>query len=161
MALPERTIEAKGHPQRDFTVNQNEVRLQMRAMVDPMCDAIEQTADAIIAGTTNRTMQQAVLRWKIEGAPALRKALFRPDPFTAMSETWVLFYQMADYFETGRGQAALGPASARRTIRSRLWCNRPRTPAVVVCRWPTDRRRHIRTRGGTPLRTDRERTCLS
>jgi hypothetical protein len=113
MALPERTIEAKVHPRQDFTVTQNQVRLRMRALVDPMGGAIEQTADAIIAGTINRTVQQAALHWKIEGVPALREALFRPDPFTAMSDTWVLFYQMADYFETGRGQEALGPASAQ------------------------------------------------
>jgi hypothetical protein len=30
-----------------------------------------------------------------------------------MLDTWVLFNQMADYFETARGQEALGPASAR------------------------------------------------
>src|SRR5215471_8177573 len=104
MALPERKIEAKVHPQQDFTVNQHQVRLRMRALVEPMCGAIEQTADAIIAGTTNRAVQQAALSWKIEGVPAVRQALFRPDPFTAMGDTWVLFYQMADYFETGRGQ---------------------------------------------------------
>src|SRR5262249_19216085 len=113
MALPERPIEAKVHPQQDFIVNQHQVRLRMRALVDPMCGAIEQTADAIIAGTTNRTVQQAALRWKIEGVPAVRKALFQSDPFTAVADTWVLFHQMADYFETGRGQAALGPASAQ------------------------------------------------
>ena len=65
MALPERPIEAKVHPQQDFAVNQHQVRLRMRALVDPMCGAIEQTADAISAGTTNRTVQQAALHWKI------------------------------------------------------------------------------------------------
>jgi len=110
MALSERTIEAQVHTQQDITVTRNQVRLRMRAMVDPICGAIEQTADAIIAGTTDRAVQQAALRWKIEGVPALREALFQSDPFTAVSDTWVLFYQMADYFETGRGQEALGPA---------------------------------------------------
>ena len=82
MALPERQIEAKVHTQQDIAVTQNQARLRMRALVDPMCGEIEQTADAIIAGTTNRTVQQAALRWKIEGVPAVREALFRPDPFT-------------------------------------------------------------------------------
>ena len=113
MALSERKIEARVHTQQDIAVTQNQVRLRMRALVDPMCGEIEQAADAIIAGTTNRAVQQAVLRWKIEGVPAVRKALFQPDPFTAVSDTWVLFYQMADYFETGRGQEALGPASTQ------------------------------------------------
>jgi hypothetical protein len=113
MALSERTIEAKVHTQQDITVTQNQVRLRMRAMVDPMCGAIEQAADAIIAGTTDRAVQQAALRWKMEGVPAVRKALFQSDPFTAALDTWVLLHQMADYFETGRGQETLGPASAQ------------------------------------------------
>ena len=59
MALPERKIEAKVYPQQDITVTQNQARLRMRALVDPMCGAIEQAADAIIAGTTHRTVHQA------------------------------------------------------------------------------------------------------
>ena len=74
MALPQRTIEAKVHPQQDFTVNQHQVRLRMRALVEPMCGAIEQAADAIIAGTTHRTVHQAALRWKIAGVPAVWQA---------------------------------------------------------------------------------------
>lgn len=112
-ALPERKIEAQVQPQQDLAVTQNQVRLRMRALVDPLCGEIEQAADAIIAGTTDRAVQQAALRWKIEGVQALRKALFESDPFTAVSDTWVLFYQMADYFETGPGREALGPASAQ------------------------------------------------
>jgi hypothetical protein len=60
----------------------------MPALVDPMCGDIEQAADVIIAGTTNRAVQQAALRWKIEGVPAL-KALFQSDPFRAVMDTWV------------------------------------------------------------------------
>jgi hypothetical protein len=112
-ALPERKIEAKVQPQQDLAVTQNQVRLRMRALVDPMCGEIEQAADTIIAGTPNRAVQQAARRWKIEGTQALRKALFESDPFTAVSDTWVLFYQMADYFETGHGREGLGPASAQ------------------------------------------------
>ena len=74
MALPERTIEATVHPQQDFTVNQHQVRLRMRALVEPMGGAIEQAADAIIAGTTHRTVHQAALRWKIAGVPAVWQA---------------------------------------------------------------------------------------
>jgi hypothetical protein len=92
MARSERKIEAKVHAQQDITVTQSQVRLRMRAMVDPICGEIEQTADAIIAGTTDRAVQRAALRWKIEGVPALREALFQSDPFTAVSDTWVLFY---------------------------------------------------------------------
>jgi len=87
VAASERIIEAKVHTQQDSTVTQNQVRLRMRAMVDPMCGAVEQAADAIIAGTTDRAMQQAALCWKIEGVPAVRKTLCQSDPFTAVLDT--------------------------------------------------------------------------
>jgi len=37
----------------------------------------------------------------------------QPDPLTAALDTWVLCFQMADYFETGPGHEALGEASTR------------------------------------------------
>ena len=36
--------------------------------------------------------------WKIEAVPALREALFQPNAFVALSDAWVLFYQMAAFF---------------------------------------------------------------
>jgi hypothetical protein len=101
------------------TVSQNQLRLRMRALVQPMCGELEQAADAIIAGTTNRVVQQAALRWKIEGVPALREALFQPDPYTAGMDTWVLCNQMADYFENGPGKESLGVASVQATATCR------------------------------------------
>jgi hypothetical protein len=85
----------------------------MLAQVHPMCGEVEQAADAIIAGTTNRAMQRAALQWKIEGVPTLREALLQPDPLTATLDTWVLCNQMADYFDKGPGKESLGPASAQ------------------------------------------------
>jgi hypothetical protein len=113
VAAPERKIEAKIHEQKDVAVTWNQARLRMRTLVGPMCDELEQAADAIIAGTTNRAVQLAALHWKIEGVPVLRQALFQPDPFTAIGDTWVLLDQMADYFQTGHGKQSLGAASAQ------------------------------------------------
>lgn len=96
---------------KDLVASYNQMRLRMRALVHPMCDEVEHTADEIIGGTTNRSVQLAALRWKIEGVPALRTALFQPDPFTAAFDTWVLCNQMADYFEKGPGKEAFGAAS--------------------------------------------------
>lgn len=49
--------------------------------------------------------------WKIEAVPALREALYQPNPYTALSDSWVLSHQMIDYFQTGRGREALGSAA--------------------------------------------------
>jgi len=113
MTMPERKIEAKIHPQKDIAANQNKVRLRMRALVEPMCAELEQAADAIIAGTTNASVKKAALRWKIEGVPALREALFQPDGLAALGDAWVLCNQMADYFDKGPGRSSLEEASHR------------------------------------------------
>ena len=110
-AMPERKMKASVHAQKDVAASYNQIRLRLRSMVGPACGEIKQTADQIIAGTTNAAVQRAALLWKIEGVPTLRAALFQPDPYTAQFDSWVLCYQMADYFETGPGQAALGEAS--------------------------------------------------
>jgi hypothetical protein len=110
-AMPEHKMNAAHHSQKDVSATYDQVRLRVRSMVGPACGVIEQAADQIIAGTTNAAVQRAALLWKIEGVPALRAALFQPDPYTAQFDSWVLCYQMANYFETGPGKLSLGEAS--------------------------------------------------
>lgn len=110
-AAPERKTQSDGHAQNDIALTQNQIRLRLRGLVGPMCGEIEQTADRIIAGTTDRAVEREALEWKIEAVPAMRGALFQPDPFTALTDSWVLCNQMADYFETGPGKTALGESS--------------------------------------------------
>jgi hypothetical protein len=81
-----------------------------------MCGEVEQAADAIIAGTNDPDVQLAALRWKIEAVPAMRAALFQPDVGAPGLDTLVLCYQMADYFETGPGKQALGPAASTQAV---------------------------------------------
>ena len=99
------------HPRRDVAVNTEQARLRMRALAEPLCGTIVASADRISAGTTNRAIRREALLWKIEAVPALREALFRPNPFVALVDAWVLSWQMTDYFEQGRGKQALGEAA--------------------------------------------------
>ena len=99
------------HAMKDINLTLNQIRLRMRALVGPLCGEIEQAADRIAAGTTNRAVQRAALEWKIEAVPAMRGALFQPDPLTALVDSWALCNQMADYFETGAGKTGLGDSS--------------------------------------------------
>jgi hypothetical protein len=96
---------------KELAVTPNQIRLRMRALVEPFTGEIEHSADEIAAGTSDISVKRAAIRWKIEGVPALRTALFQPNPFTTVLDTWVLLYQMANYFETGPGHAELGPAA--------------------------------------------------
>jgi len=98
----------------DVKVTTEQFRLRMRSLVGPMCDQIEQSADAIIAGTSDLKVKQAALKWKMEGVPAMREAIFRPDPYSAAFDTAALCMQMITYFEHGPGKESLGPdASAQ------------------------------------------------
>jgi hypothetical protein len=85
----------------------------MRSLVEPFVGGIEQSADEIAASTADIPVKRAAIRWKIEGVPALRSALFQPNPFTAVLDTWVLMYQMADYFESGPGRVEFGSDATR------------------------------------------------
>ena len=99
------------HPPEDIAVTPNQIRLRMRSLVEPFSGEIEQSADAIVAGTSDRSVKRAAILWKIEGVPTIRGTLFQPDPFTAVFDTWVFTYQMANYFESGPGRTALGSAA--------------------------------------------------
>lgn len=99
------------HPAEDLAVTPNQIRLRMRSLVEPFAGEIEQAADTITAGTSDRALKRAAIQWKIEGVPAIRGTLFQPDPFTAVFDTWVLTYQMANYFQDGPGRAAFGRAA--------------------------------------------------
>ena len=100
-----RAPKIEGRGATNVAVNVNQVRLRMRSLVGPMCGEIERTADQIAAGTADPGIRKAALRWKIEAVPTLSAALFQPEPFTALLDTWVLFNQMADFFETGAGRS--------------------------------------------------------
>ncbi len=107
-AARQSTSNPRIHAQEDIKVTQEELRVRMRALVGPMCAQIEQSADSIIASTDDEKIKQAALQWKIDGVPAVRQALFQTDPFVALTDTWVLCYQMMDFFQDGPGHAALG-----------------------------------------------------
>ena len=98
---------------KELAVKPNQIRLSMRALVEPFSGEIEHSADEIATGTSDISVKRAAIQWKIDGVPALRTALFQPNPFTAVLDTWVLMYQMANYFESGPGSAEFGPAATR------------------------------------------------
>jgi len=111
MTAPQPVMETNVHAREDVAATPQQTRLRMRALVEPLSGALIESADQISAATTNRVARREALLWKIEGVPALREALFRPNPFAAIMDTWVLMWQMTDYFESGRGREALGDAA--------------------------------------------------
>ena len=107
------------HDPVDVTVNREQLRLRVRSLVGPMTGRMESAADEIAASTASQTVRLAALEWKIDAVPAMRDSLFQPDPYVALIDTWVLLYQMSDYFERGPGKTRLGPASALAAVACR------------------------------------------
>jgi hypothetical protein len=107
MTVPSQGLEGPTKAGADVRVNALQMRVRMRALVEPLSSSIIVAADRISTGTTNRLARREALLWKLEGVPALREALFRPDPITALLDAWALTWQMTDYFESGPGMEAL------------------------------------------------------
>ena len=110
LTAPKFKHDAKIHPSQDIAANFEQTRLFTRGQVQPLSELIVTAADQIIAGTTNRAIQRQALLWKLEAVPALRQALFRPNPLGAVLDAWVMAFQMDDYFAKGAGKTALGDA---------------------------------------------------
>ena len=104
-------LENTVHAPEDVAATDQQIRIRMRALVEPLSGMIVESADRIMAATTNRLVRREALVWKLEAVPALREALFRPNAFVAAMDTWVLTIQMGNYFESGPGRAALGDAA--------------------------------------------------
>lgn len=107
---PGHTLNPKIHAWPDAIVRQEQLRLKMRSMVDPLCGVIVAAADGILNSTTNHAVQREALLWKIQAVPEMRKALFQPDPYTALADTWAFSCQMREYFEHGPGKEQLAGA---------------------------------------------------
>jgi hypothetical protein len=98
----------------------------MRSLVQPMSGQVEQSADAIIAGTTDPKVQMAALR----RSPRDPRCALSPDPAVAALDTAVLCNQMIDYFEIGHFlQAVQGENSPLK---------RPETPQIRKVSHSTD-----------------------
>lgn len=85
-----------------------EVKIYIDELVGVVPGTIEQTADHILAETTDALIKRHALLWKINGIPAALRAMFQPDPAIAIVDTWAFSMQMVDYFERGPGSADIG-----------------------------------------------------
>ncbi|MGH9870014.1 MAG: hypothetical protein ACREAA_17855 [Candidatus Polarisedimenticolia bacterium] len=99
------------HAKEDISATLQQLRLRMRDLVGPFAGAIVESADRIMNLAPDPAVRREALLWKIEAVPALRETLFRPNVFMAIMDTWVLTWQMTDYFEEGHGKEALGDAA--------------------------------------------------
>ena len=91
-----------------FAPDAQQLRLQTRGLVDSYCGRIEVAADEIIAQARDQQIRRAALVWKTNTIPAMREALFRPDPMAAILDGWALSMQLRNYFDSEDGREVFG-----------------------------------------------------
>jgi hypothetical protein len=85
-------------------ISKAELRIRVRALALPFSGMIEESADSIIAETTDPEIRKPALLWKINGIPAMQAALFQQKPLAALLDAWALTIQT-------RNSLLSGPAS--------------------------------------------------
>jgi len=85
--------------QTDVAVSAEELRIQVRALAAPFSGIMEEAADQYLEFTDDPSDIRAALLWKINGIPAMQRALFVQDPLAALLDAWVLLAQMRVHFE--------------------------------------------------------------
>jgi hypothetical protein len=85
------------------------LRLRVNDLVDREAGRIEQTADRIIADSTDAAIRRRALVVKVDVIPALYAAGFRADPLAAAMDVWGFAFQFQQYVENGEGRRAFGP----------------------------------------------------
>ncbi len=83
----------------DVVVSAEELRIQVRALAAPFSGIMEEAGDQYLEYTDDPEEIRAALLWKINGIPAMQRALFVQDPLAALLDAWVLTAQARVHFE--------------------------------------------------------------
>lgn len=84
-----------------YQLSRAELRVHVRALALPFSGLIEDTADTILAESSDPDVRELALRWKINGIPAIQAAIFQPKPLVALLDVWALVFQTRESFESG------------------------------------------------------------
>ena len=92
----------------EFRMSAMELHIRIQQIAYRFSDVIEQTADQIMAESSDPMVRRNALLWKMNAIPAAYTAVFQPEPVVALLDTWAFTVQMAHYFEDGPGVEDFG-----------------------------------------------------
>jgi hypothetical protein len=81
-----------------------DIRVRLDNFATLLSTSIENSADQIIAGTSDPVVKENALLWKMNAIPAGFTALFFSDPLAAGLDTWAFTVQMDNFFKRGNGK---------------------------------------------------------
>ncbi len=90
-----------------------ELRVRVRALIRPTLGIIEESADRIIANTSDPAVRRGGLTLKIEMTTTMLAAMLRSDPVLALADAWGCVLQVQDGLARPDAQAKYGQSAAR------------------------------------------------
>ncbi|MBW1785453.1 MAG: chemotaxis protein, partial [Deltaproteobacteria bacterium] len=91
-----------------LTKEELNMRIMTRYFTLVFFNAIENTADEIIANSGDRDLETYALLWKIHATEGVQKTVYQTSPVAGLVDTWVYVQQMTDFFTTGPGKDLFG-----------------------------------------------------
>jgi hypothetical protein len=96
----------------EITASASELQLRAFELGRKVSTLVERAADSITAASADPAVQRRALLWKISAIPLIQEAALRNDPQVASVDLLAFTVQQTDYFTTGSGKDAFGPAQA-------------------------------------------------
>ncbi len=100
------TLAAVGDP----AVTSMQLKLRVYATGRQVTASIETAADSILALASGSFVRDRALLWKLSAMPIVEEATLDNDPIVAAVDLWAFALQQRNYFHTGDGRDAFGPA---------------------------------------------------
>lgn len=96
----------------DPAVSSMQLKLRVYATGRQVTAAIETAADSIRALASGSLVRERALLWKVLAIPTVEEATLDNDAIVAAVDLWAFTLQQRDYFRTGDGRDAFGPAQS-------------------------------------------------
>lgn len=84
------------------------MRVFTREYASSFFAGVEQSADLILLRSDDLQSKSNALMWKINAEQTLGQTIFQVSPVAAMIDTWAFTAQMAQFFDSGNGNALFG-----------------------------------------------------
>ena len=92
----------------EINANRRELQILMYAYGGYFAGQVELAADRIYNETTDPTVRERAVEWKVNAVPGMVRSCFANDPSAGMIGAWIFALQLQEYFETGNGKDVFG-----------------------------------------------------
>ena len=96
---------------KDLKMSRDELRVRVRALIRPTLGLIEESADRIMANTSDPAVRRGGIILKIEMTTTMLAAMLRSDPLLALADSWGYVLQVKDALSRPEAEAKFGQST--------------------------------------------------